>query len=188
MKALFSFFTVALLFVSNAAWAGDFAVAVGFRSNSADADVSGYTITSKTGYGLGAIGFFDVGNQLQVRSGFLYNQRNYTLTQTGVPDKDLNMSYVDIPVTAMYKFADYAGAFAGPVFGLLASKECKASGGCSSVENPSSMVVGFQMGASFKFAPQMGGEIYYEIIPTKFWKNLAENARTVGANFLITFE
>jgi hypothetical protein len=186
MKALI-IWTLSLL-VSSGAFANDFAVAVGIRSNGADALGPG-TVNSKTGFGAGAIGFFDVGPNFQLRSGFLYNQRNFTATSGGV-DTDLNMAYVDIPVTAMYKFADYAGVFAGPVLALLASKECKSGGSsCSgTLPNPQAMSMGLQLGASFKFAPQLGGEFYYEVIPSTFWKSTLENAKTVGANFLITFE
>ncbi len=187
MKALL-IWTLSLI-VSSAALANDFGLALGVRSNSADAPSgSGATVSTKTGFGVGAIGFFDISGKLQGRTGFLYNQRNYTATTFGM-DVDINLAYVDIPLTAMYKFADYAGVFAGPVLALLASKECKVGGGsCSFSNNPESSNIGLQFGASFKFAPQLGGEFYYETIPTKFIKGDLENARTVGANLLITFE
>lgn len=192
MKAIFNTYfksTATLMLgmlISFSASANDFAAAVGFRSNSADADFVGGDVTSKTGLAAGVIGFFDMASQFQVRSGFLYTQRNFGLGFTGGTSYDTNAAYIDIPVTAMYKFADYAGAFAGPVVGLLASKECKAPGGCST--SPEGMLIGLQLGASFKFAPQLGAEIYYESVPSTFWKDAMKNARTVGANLLFTFE
>jgi len=176
-----------MMVISTSAQANDFALALGIRSNSADSDNTGYSASTKTGVGIGAIGFFDIGQAFQLRSGFLYNQRNYTLTASGANDVELNMAYVDIPVTAMYKFADYAGVFAGPVLGFLASKECKPGSACDTNKVDGTML-GLQFGASFKFAPQMGGEIYYEMIPTTFWKDQLKNARTVGFNLLVTFE
>jgi hypothetical protein len=195
MKAIFKTSVTLLLgsLVSLSASANDFAAAVGFRSNSADLvnPSSSLSVNSKTGLGLGVIGFFDIGNAFQIRSGFLYNQRNYQIA-IAAPfnvDVDLNLAYIDIPITAMYKFADYAGAFAGPVVGLLASKECKASSGsCTLTKDPESMLLGLQFGASFKFASQLGAEIYYEAIPSEFWKDGLKNSRTVGANLLFTFE
>jgi hypothetical protein len=184
MKALFTLVMGFLL--STSVYANDFAAAVGFRSNSADAVTAGNDVTSKTGFGAGVIGFFDLASQFQLRSGFLYTQRNFGLGLTGGTDYDTNASYVDIPVTAMYRFADYAGIFAGPVAALLVSKDCKTPGGCST--SPEGMDLGLQFGASFKFASQLGAEVYYETIPSTFWKDAMKNARAVGVNLLFTFE
>lgn len=182
MKALFSLSMVLLM--SFAASANDFAAAVGFRSNSADAVNAGVTTSSKTGFGAGVIGFFDMSEKVQIRSGFLYSPRDITI-KSGTTEYDMNAAYIDIPVTAMYRFADYGGAFAGPVLGLLASKNCKIPG-CT--DNPSGTVLGLQFGVSFKFAPQLGAEFYYETIPSEYWSKHLENMRTVGANLLFTFE
>ena len=183
MKAIISLVIGFLL--SFTASANDFAAAVGFRSNSADGAVAGQSVSSKSGIGAGVIGFFDMASQFQIRTGFLYNQRNVSIKDSGV-EADLDLSYVDVPITGMYKFADYAGAFAGPVLALLASKDCKIAGGCS--YNPEGMVLGFQFGASFKFAPQLGAEVYYEMLPSQYWKGALKNGRTVGVNLLFTFE
>lgn len=191
MKALnstvVSFFAV--LALTTPAMANDFAVALGFRSNSADAVPTGASVSSMTGFGAGVIGYFDLADSFQGRVGFLYNQKNVKL-EAGGESLELTANYVDIPVTAMYKFADYAGAFAGPVLGLRAGKECKATAGttCSGLKDPEGSVFGFQFGAMFKFMPQLGGEVYYEMIPSEYWKDGLKNLRTVGANLLITFE
>lgn len=181
MKTLITL--LAALCVGVSASANDFAAVLGFRNNSADAVNAGVTTASKSGIGAGVLGFFDLQGALQGRVGFIYNQRNIG---AGNPEYDYNASYVDIPVTAMYKFADYAGAFAGPVLAMLASKECKNPGGCT--ESPEGMSVGLQFGASFKFAPQLGAELYYEMIPSTYWKDSFKNMRTVGVNLLFTFE
>jgi len=185
MKALFTL-VMGFLLMSTSVYANDFAAAVGFRSNSADAVPVGADVTSKASFGAGVIGFFDLASQFQLRSGFLYNQRNFGIGATGGIDYDTNAAYVDIPVTAMYRFAEYAGIFAGPVAALLVSKECKAPGGCTT--SPESMNIGLQFGASFKFASQLGAEVYYETLPSTFWKDYMKNARAVGVNLLFTFE
>ncbi len=181
MKTLFTFVTAVL--IACTASASDFAALLGFRSNSADLAVGTGDVSSKTGIGAGVLGFFDLADKLQGRVGFIYNQRNVAY---GTPEYDYNAAYMDIPITAMYKFADYAGAFAGPVIAMLASKECKAPGGCAT--SPEGMSIGMQFGASFKFAPQLGAELYYEMIPSTYWKDSFKNMRTVGVNLLFTFE
>jgi hypothetical protein len=182
MKALLSV-VVAFLMGSSAFAYSDFGVALGVRSNSADAVTSGDSVDSATSFGAGVEGFFEMAPQFDIRAGFLYNQRKFSLTSGGVSN-DITLSYIDIPVTAEYKFADYAGVFAGPVIGLLASKDKSGTW----AKNPSSMVLAWQLGVTFKFAPQLGAEVYYEILPSKFADPYLENAKTVGANLLITFE
>ena len=168
--------------------ANDFAAVVGLRSNTAESSTTGESVGSKTSFGAGVLGFFDIAADLQVRSGFIYNQRHYT-AKTGTIDAEFNLAYADIPVTLMYKFADYGGAFVGPVIGLLAAKECKLStGSCSFTKSPESLIIPIQLGVNFKFAPQFGGELYYEMISSALWENGIKNSKTVGANFLITFE
>lgn len=195
MKAMTStvagFLTICSLMmgISTNAQASDFAVALGMRSNSAEAVPTGLSSTSMTGLGGGVIGFFDLAPSVQGRVGFLYNQRNTKIGISG-SEYELTANYLDIPVTAMYKFADYAGAFAGPVIGLAAGKTCTASGGlsCAGIKDPESSILGLQFGASFKFAPQVGAEVYYEMVSSEYWKDLAKNMKTVGLNVLITFE
>ncbi len=191
MKA-FSFLVsfMAVFLVSTAAVADDFAVALGYRSNTADTDsaVTSTSIGTKAGLALGVMGLFDLTDKFQVRSGFVYTQRNYTSTFASV-DTDINLSYIDIPVTGVYRFADYAGFFAGPVLSLLASKEIKNSAGTATfTKSPETLNFGLQFGATFKFAPQMGAEIFYEMIPGAFAPSHLKAAKTVGLNFLVTFE
>lgn len=186
MKMILTILTTTML--SSFAFASDFAAVAGFRSNSADAVTSGVTINSKSGLGAGVLGFFDLAGALQGRMGFLYNQRNLS-GKAGTTEFDVNLAYMDIPITAMYKFADYAGMFAGPVVSLLASKEVKSNvSGFELTNSPEGMNIGLQFGASFKFAPQLGAELYYESFPSAIWKDGIKNVRTVGVNLLFTFE
>jgi len=183
MKALLS--VVVAFFIGSSAYAyNDFGVVLGVRSNSADAVTSGDSVSSATSFGVGVEGFFEVAPKFTIRSGFIYNQRKYSFTSSGGTASDMTLSYIDIPITAEYKFADYAGAFVGPVLGLLASKDKSGPW----LKNPSSTLLGWQLGVSCKFAPQMGAEIYYEIVPGTFADPYLESAKTVGANLLITFE
>lgn len=183
------FFTIILMFIGQMALANDFAATVGFRSNSGEHAPAGVSDNAKASIGVGVLGFFEMASQLQLRSGFLYNQRKYGYTSSSV-DFDFDLAYVDIPVTAMYKFADYGGVFIGPVLSLLVSKDCKISGGtsCGYSKSPEALVIPVQFGVNFKFAPQWGAELYYEMISQELWTNGVKNSKTVGANLLYTFE
>jgi hypothetical protein len=191
MKAFSFLISFAMVFLlSTSALADDFAVALGYRSNTADIDgtVGTSSVDTKGGAALGVIGIFDLSEKFQGRLGFLYNQRNFTI-KTGAASTDINLAYIDVPVTGVYRFADYAGVFAGPVLTLLASKEIKNTAGTATFsKSPESLNLGLQFGATFKFAPQMGAEIYYELIPGAFAPDHLKAAKTVGLNFLVTFE
>lgn len=174
------------------AQANDFAVVLGFRSNNADVvDIpanTGSTAKSSTSFQAGVLGFFDFTEVIGMRAGFVYAQRNYII-ENATTETKFKTGYFDIPATFTYKIADYARIFAGPLLALNVSDDCEVSGGvCTVTKSPESMSLGLQLGASFKFAPQFGGEIYYELIPSEFWKDGLENSKSVGANLLVTFE
>jgi hypothetical protein len=175
--------------MSVAAEARDFAVSVGARTNSWDISPAGAGSGSgKTGLQAGVLGFIDIGTGLQFRSGFLYTQRLFTATASGF-ESEYNFSYFDVPLTIMYKFSDFGGVFGGGVLALNSGKSCSGTG-CST-EGVKSSLVGFQFGASFKFAPQMGGELYYESIPGDIQSangTAGKDAKSVVANLLFTFE
>lgn len=169
-------------FFAASSFANDFAASVGLRSNNADSATEGRTISSKTGISLGAVGFMDLAPSTQFRTGFFYAQKDVK-RKSGSAEHDLNSSYIDIPLTFVYQIVEYGGVFGGPMVSLLASKDCKVPG-CT--EDPETTTLGFQIGTTFKFSPQFGAELYYESIPSEYWKGFLEDSRSVGANLLIT--
>ena len=180
MKA---FLFALLMTVGVYAQAQDMGVIVGARADSADATTAGLTTQGKTNFQVGAIAKFELKDAWQIRSGFIYTQRNYTL-QLGSNDiGDLKFTYFEIPVGLLYKFSDFGGAFVGTSLDFNVSKSCPG-GSCTGV---SSMPIGMQVGASFKFAPQMGAEIYYEALTSKLADN-AEAPKAVIVNFMVTFD
>lgn len=186
---------VFVTFFSVASFANDFAAVVGVLTNSADraSTTSTSSVSGKIGFQAGVLGFIDLSGPIALRSGFLYSQRNYTVT-TSSQDTDFNLVYFDIPATLMYKFAEYGGVFGGAVFALNASKSCSGpSGTTCSTDGVKSSIVGYQFGATFKFAPQMGAQFYYEMLPGNIQDNSItavglKDGKSVVANFMFTFE
>lgn len=186
---------LAALSISAVASANDFAVVAGFLTNSADKASSTSTVnmSGKIGYQFGVLGFIDLNGPLAFRSGFLYSQRNYTSTVNS-QDTDFKLAYFDIPATLMYKFSDYGGVFGGIVLANNASKECVAPSGSTCVtDGVKSSLIGYQFGASFKFAPQMGAQFYYEMLPGNIQDSSSvtsgiKDGKSVVANFMFTFE
>ncbi|MFN7728168.1 MAG: outer membrane beta-barrel protein [Bdellovibrio sp.] len=166
-----------------AAQAQDVGVVLGIRGDSADAKTTNQKTQGKTNFQAGAVAKFEVHEAWQVRTGFLYTQRFYEFSSSSNNLGDAKFTYFEIPVGLMYKFSDFGGAFVGPNLAFNIAKDCPG-GTCQGV---SSAPIGLQVGASFKFAPQMGFEFYYETMFSKVADEV-ENPRAIIANFMITFD
>ncbi len=183
-------FALALLF-SSISFANDFAAVLGVRTNTWDYTPStNITASGKNGYQAGVLGFMEINPSLLFRSGFIYSTRVFTVKATGAStESEYNFNYFDIPLTVMYKFSDFGGVFGGAIIAMNAGKSC--SGNNCSTDGVKSSLTGIQFGASFKFAPQMGAELYYETISGDIQSangSAGNNAKSVVANLLITFE
>ncbi len=143
--------------VSQLAMASNYGVGGGVRTDSASSNTSGTNIGSSTNYMAGVIGQMDLVAQLQARAGFFYTQRSYQFNPLGGAQGAANFTYLDVPLGLLWKLSDYGGPFIGANFALNVSASCP--GTCTGV---SSMPMGWQLGAQFKFAPEWGAALYYE--------------------------
>lgn len=179
------------LFSACFAQASDFGIEGGFRSQSGSYNVSGYSTGSKTGIQVGGVGHFELSGPWYLRSGLFYTQRPIELMLNSPlsGSADLMFTYFDLPAQIMYKFEDYGGVFIGPMVSMLLEKKASGSGGLSglTITEANSMVIPIQLGATFKFAPQMGATLYYEMMAGGVAKDL-DTFRAVGVNFLFTFD
>lgn len=174
---------IALLMVlglASTVQAQDMGIVAGMRSDSADTDVSGASVNSKTNWQVGGVAKFDLHPTWQIRTGFIYLQRSYEY-KMGTTSTDMKFTYFEVPVGILYKFSDFGGAFIGPALDMNVSKDCNS---CTGVQ---SMVVPIQLGASFKFAPQVGMEFYFETGASKIADGLT-SPKAVAVNLMITFD
>lgn len=162
------------------AQAQDMGIIAGMRSDSADTDVTGGSVTGKTGWQVGGIAKFELAPTWQIRTGFVYLQRSYEF-KAGGASTDLKFTYFEVPVGAVYKFSDFGGAFLGTALSMNVSKDCN---NCTGVQ---SLVTPIQLGASFKFAPQVGMEFYFETGASKIADGLTQ-PKAVAVNLMITFD
>ena len=177
--------------LSFSAQAADFGIEAGVRSQSGDTPASsGLTTVSRTNFELGGVGQFPLSGAFQIRSGLKYSQRSLDLkvvssSSTG----SLTLTYFDIPVQGLYKFEDYGAVFAGPVVSFILDKKCDLGNGATcDLSKAKSLLIPLQIGATFKFMPQMGATIFYETIPGDVVTDIYTNSRAIGANFLFTFD
>lgn len=159
----------------------DFGLEAGIRQQSGDFE-SGNAAKSQMGLQFGATAHFPISGPLHLRTGMLYTQRPLVEELAG-GDNKVSMNYLDIPVALMYKFEEYAGVFAGVSLALNLDKSAD-SGTVQDVKSP---LVPILIGASFKFAPQMGVALYYESASGDVARGI-KDYRAVGANLMITFD
>ncbi len=160
----------------------DYGLEVGIRQQSGD--VPGTSTQSQMGLQFGATGHFPISGPLHLITGMLYTQRPLSVKDTTNGDYKVSMNYLDIPVALMYKFEEYAGVFAGVSLGLNLDK---SSGNGGTVEDVKSPLIPILIGASFKFAPELGVALYYESASGDAADGL-KDYRAVGANLMITFD
>lgn len=169
----------------------EFGVTVGMRSNNVDPTstyANSFTASGKSGLNFGALALIPIKDQFGFRTAFTYSQRFLSLDpKAGGNSNDIKLAYLDIPLTLYYKFSDYAGIFAGPMMSLMQSKDCSVTGSTCALTNVQSTIMPISFGVTFKFAPQMGGELVYEQASGKLSDEI-ENLRSVGANFVFYFE
>lgn len=168
-KITLALFTFVMISVAQAADIS-FVLMGGPRFNSGSTDLTNASVVGTTAFQVGALGIIPIQGSFAMRGGFVYTQRNVVIGPTTTGDVDVNLSYIDFPITPMWLFSEYAGAFAGPIIAMNFNKECsRGNGSQCDVTGASSAVFPITVGVHFKFASQMGGEFSYEYVPGQLW-------------------
>lgn len=173
-------FAVSSIFCSYALADIDYGLEVGIRQQSGD--VEGLSADSQMGLQFGVSANVPMSGALHLHTGMLYTQRPL-LAKDPLGDNKITMNYLDVPVALMYKFEEHMGVYAGVVLALNLDKKLDRG----VLEDVKSPLIPFIFGASFKFAPNFGINLYYEHTSGDVAKNL-KDYRAVGANLLITFD
>ncbi len=166
--------------------ASEFALEGGFRNQSGDATSLNNDATSKTAFQLGGAGSFELNGPLALRAGMFYTQRPLGFTVGGL-DGSYSINYFDVPVALQYKFEDHFSVWAGAGVAVKLDSKCEVNGASCAKVKEKSMVVPVSLGASFKFAPQLGASVFFEMISGELTDE-TEDYRAVGANLSFYFE
>lgn len=153
----------------------------GFKWSSADVD-NADSNKSTIGYMVGASAVFNIAPEFGLKTGLFYNERPFESTVGTITVKG-KVSYVDVPVLFMFKFEDYAGIYIGPSLSMKLADEV-SPGKLNSVKG---MVIPLTVGGQFKFAPNLGVNLYFETVTSEIATGV-KNTRAVGANLLLTFD
>lgn len=181
MKTFYGF-ALALFLVLPAQARTDMGLLVGYRLNDGDSRVAGSSIDSKGSLQAGGLAYFPFGNQFMLRTGFVYEQRQFEV-KTGSASADAKFAHFGIPFTVMYKVQDFGGIFLGPGLSLKVSDSC-GSGDCQGVK---STLMPISLGGHFKVAPQFAVEFYFETAPGKLYDGI-EDPTAVVFNAIVTFD
>lgn len=154
---------------------------VGVRQQSVSAEAAGVGTNTEMALQFGLAGAFPISEALLFRTGFLYTQR--PITVKGTPDIKYTFNYLDIPLTLMWKFNEFGGVYGGVNLAMVASADC-SNCGAASVDKKSLMPL--VIGGTFKFAPNLGIDVYYEM--ANQINDSFKEGRAVGANLLVTFD
>lgn len=190
LEKFFSFVFVMAVGVSAGAAASDYGVVFGFRSQSGDLDTAlSTTATSKSaiGYQLGVTTSFQLSGALNFRTGLMYMERPLKISSTTgtAGEADIKLTYFDVPALLSFKFEDYAAIYGGVNLSMNLSKSLSGTGSyaTTTVNEVKSMLVPIVLGAAFRFAPQIGADVFFETIPgetAQYYKSY----RAVGVNLL----
>lgn len=183
MKNLAMFLMTCVL--STPAFAADFSLEVGFRQQSGSLESETDSVKSQMGYQLGAVGVLPISGPWGVRSGLMYVSRPLSVESDLTGDETkITMNYFEVPAAISYKFEDYASLFAGLALSFHLDTNVSNN---TRVRGEKSLFTPVVVGASFKFAPQMGGTLFFESGSGAVADGY-ENYRAVGASLSVFFE
>lgn len=176
---------ISFLIVSSSAFAIDMmAVEGGFKWNSVT--LTGADSTKQTiAFQLGVSGVLPLNGPLALRSGMFYSERPFSAEFASVAFEG-KFTYFDVPVQLMYRFEDYAGIYIGPSLAINLSNEVSKPAGYKNTD-VKSIVVPITIGAAFKFAPQMGVNVFFESVMGDLAKDTG-SSKAIGANFMFTLD
>lgn len=168
-----------LLLTGSLTRAAEFAFGVGYRLNDGTALEQSVSVDSKGGLVLGLLSYVPFWAQMQLRTGFLYNERKFIIDGGAIPEASLN--YVDVPLSLMWRPDEKGGIFLGPIIGLKASEEC-GPGDCDA----KAIITPIQLGGFVKMGPQLGLEVFYESVPGRIYQGIKDST-AVGVSILVVF-
>lgn len=174
---------LALLFSSLSAQAvnySDAAFEIGFRQQNGTVE-GGADEKSKIGYQVGVSGTMPISDVLSFRSGLFYVEKAIELDTT--PKTDIKFTYFQIPATLMFKMMENVGVYGGVNVEFNLSDDC-TSNSCDDVKSLTTPIV---IGTAFKFAPQMGANLFFESGSGEVADGI-KDFKAVGANLMITFD
>ena len=170
--------------------AAEISVEGGFRQQSGSTSISNESVKSQTGYQLGATALFPLKDSWLLRTGLFYVQRPVSLQDdVSSGEAKLSMSYFEVPVAIAYHIEGYAHLFLGTALSTRLNSNSSTSGTLTGYKltQEKDMVTPLLVGASFKFASDVGATLFFETISGDVAKDIS-GYRAVGLNIFFTID
>lgn len=172
---------------STASWAfSDIAVTAGAFTTEVNSDTTGTEANSGTGFFAGVLGFMEMQDQFYMRAGAMVGRRLVDFT-TGTTKTEYRLTTIEAPITGMYMLNDMVGFFGGLRVGLNAGDDCSSNlaTACSVDAEFETLFYGAELGAHFRFTPNFGAEVAYDIGLSDIAKSTSWDGGLVINGFMI---
>lgn len=119
---------------------------------------------SLIGFQLGGFAEINVWKKLYIQPELLFSAQGAKFDRyNGVPDRTVNLNYINIPVLAKYYITKQFSVEAGPQLGLLVSSK--------NIRDEKSVDAGFNLGAGYNFTDNFSVGIRYTIGVSSVYDN-----------------
>ncbi|MCB9026938.1 MAG: hypothetical protein H6625_11505 [Bdellovibrionaceae bacterium] len=153
-----------LLLMSFTAQAYEMGLTGGVVTTALDESNSKPELDGKAGYQLGVLGFIDVVEDSFFRTGAIVSNRKFDADLTATVSLDAELMSLEVPITYLMMFSDYAGLFGGLKLGLNLSDKCSVSDASFKCDmDPESIFYAANVGGHFRFVPDFGIEVEYNL-------------------------
>ena len=165
----------------------DVAYTAGAFTTEVSPDSSSLTADSGTGFFVGILGFMDMQDMWKMRAGVIAGKRktDFALSTASL---EYELTVIEAPITGLYMINEMVGFFGGLRVGLVTGDECSSSisTACSSVNADfETMIYAGEVGGHFRFTPNFGAEIAYNIGLSDIEKNTKWDGGLIINGFMI---
>ncbi len=123
-------FVIGLLMgFGSAAHAQDFGILLGVHESNATASQTGWSSSNEFGFRVGGTVSVPLADQVNFRSGLIFTQRHFDLTDTAGDKLINNFDYLDVPALVQYNFTENFGVFGGLIVAFNVNNNVSVSSG-----------------------------------------------------------
>ncbi len=173
--------------ISPTTWAfSDIAITAGAFTTEVSSDNNGTEVDSGTGFFAGILGFMEMQDQLYMRAGAVAGRRIVEF-KSGATNTEYKLTTIEAPITGMYMVNDMVGFFGGLRVGLNAGDDCSSNVAiaCNTDAEFETLFYAAELGAHFRFTPNFGAEVAYNIGLSDIAKNSSWDGGLIINGFMI---
>lgn len=179
-------FVLPLFFMTWNAHAYEMGVTFGMQTTDVDTDSAGVEMNAGSDLYAGVLGFIEAGDGGYLRTGAFISMRKYE-SEFGSITAEQSLTSIDVPLTYLFMFSEYAGVFGGAKLGLNISDDCSIEGSNAQCTDADIEALHYAttLGVHFRFVPNFGIEVEYAMGLSDIAKDVEwSSSLAVGAFYL----